>query len=339
MQFKNFQRIVLVGLAAAGTFLAECALFHFPFATGLDVLLLVWFTFVIGVIVMLWLQQSFSLELNAQEILSLSCAMGFGIFPMISALRHFLGFDHLHSPYPAIIEAVIAVLIGILAVNLRRIPREEYKKLFIATNELWIFAIGALLLFAAYNLQQFHYGADGSIVTHGLFGVDIPFLAGEVQGIRDFGSLRDLHQMGQPWQYHDWTYQLLALLSRDRTLGDLAFAAPLVAYTMFAFSIFTFAFRLTSSKLISYLGVALWFLVSGIEGGELSSYALSPSFIFGSMIFLNILLVLDLRFKNKGAQKAMDFFSDLTFSFGRAFANQAFFIFNDNSSDGLAGID
>ena len=124
---------------------------------------------------------------------------------------------------------------------------------------LWIFAIGILLLFAAYNFQQFHYGADGSIITRGLFGVDIPFLSGEVHGIRDFGNLRDLHQMGQPWHYHDWTYQLLALLPRERTLAELAFAAPLVGYTMLALSVFTLALRLTSNKFVAFSAVGAWF--------------------------------------------------------------------------------
>jgi hypothetical protein len=310
---KPTRLTIFLGLAATGIFLAECALFHFPFGTGLDVLLLVWLTFVIGAIVVLSLQHSFSLELGAHEILSLGCAMGFGVFPMLLGIRHVFGFDHLESPYPAIIDGVITALLVFLLVKIKRIPKEEYKKLFYAINNVWIFAIGALLLFAAYNLQQFHYGADGSIVTHGLFGVDIPFLAGEVHGIRDFGTLRDLHQMGQPWQYHDWTYQLLALLPRDRTLGDLAFVAPLVGYTMLALSIFTLSLRLTSNKYISYVAVALWFFVSGLESGELSSCALSPSFVFGSMIFLNALLVLDLRLKAKERNKQWIFSAILLF--------------------------
>ncbi len=294
---KPTRLTIILGLVAVGIFIAECALFHFPFATGLDVLLLVWFTVVIGLIVVLSLKESFSLELSAHGILSLGCALGFGVFPGLLSLRHVFGFDHLESPFPTIIDGVIAALVALLLTTLKRTPRVEYKKLFIATNDLWIFAIGALVLFAAYNLQQFHYSADGSIITRGLFGVDIPFLAGEVHGIRNFGTLRDLHQMGQPWQYHDWTYQLLALLPRDRTLGDLAFAAPLVGYVMLALSIFTLSLRLTGSKHISYVAVALCFLVSGLEGGELSSYALSPSFVFGSMIAINILLVFDLRIK------------------------------------------
>ena len=64
---------------------------------------------------------------------------------------------------------------------------------------------------------------------------------------------------------------------------------------MLALSIFTLAFRLTRSKYIAYIAVGAWFLVSSLEGGELNSYTLSPSFVFGSMIFLNALIVLDLR--------------------------------------------
>jgi hypothetical protein len=292
MSGKTIVISVVLSLIAAGMFLAECALFHFPFETGLDVLLLVWMTFVPGVLIIVSLRQKSSFDLAAHEVLSLGCALGFGVVPIVLWLLNLVGIGHVKT------NSAIINLISVSAASYFGQKKwKEFDKILPALNNTCIFAIGALLLFAAYNLQQFHYGEDGSIITHGLFGVDIPFLAGEVHGIRDFGTLRDLHQMGQPWQYHDWTYQLLALLPRDRTLPDLALAAPLVGYVMLALSIFTLSFRLTSSKLISYLTVALWFLVSGIEGGELSCYALSPSFVFGSMIFVNILLVFDLRMK------------------------------------------
>jgi hypothetical protein len=301
----------ILGFAAVGMFLAECVLFHFPFASGLDVLFLTWVTALIGVSLVLVIQYYSALELKPPEILSLGCAVGFGVVPVVSGLLHWVGVGKI-APQSAIMS--IMVFIGVtVPFNLIRKYGVGFDKQLRTFKVVWIFAIGALLLFAAYNLQQFHYAADGSIVTHGLFGVDIPFLAGEVHGIRDFGTLRDLHQMGQQWQYHDWTYQLLALLPRDRTVPDLAFAAPLVGYVMLALSIYTLSLRLTSSKLISYAAVALWFLVSGLEGGELSSYALSPSFVFGSMISLNILLVFDLRVKGKERQTQWVFSAILLF--------------------------
>jgi hypothetical protein len=287
---------IVLGLVAVGIFLAACALFHFPFETGFDVVYLVGLMLLPGLVVVLLLRQFFSLDLTAHEMLSLSGALGFGIIPVFSGVLHSVGIGPMGHMRP-IFLGIIVVLLVLLFV-FRQKFRFGFDAMLRAIQDVWIFAFAALLFFAAYNLQQFHYGADGSIVTHGLFGVDIPFLAGEVHGIRDFGALRDLHQAGQPWQYHDWTYQLLALLPRDRTLGDLAFAAPFVGYVMLALSIFTLALRLTRSKYNAYIAVGAWFLVSGLEGGELSSYALSPSFVFGSMIFLNVVLVLDLRLKN-----------------------------------------
>lgn len=303
--------IIFLSLIVVGIFLAECALFHFPFATGIDVIWLAWLTFTPGVIIVLLLQKKFLLDLAPYEILSLGCAVGFGIVPIILGAFQAVSMGRM-GPTGQILLGVI-VVIFILFLILRWNTLLGYNGLISAIKDWWIFAIGILLLFAAYNLQQFHYGSDGSIITHGLFGVDIPFLAGEVHGIRDFGTLRDLHQMGQPWQYHDWTYQLLALLPGDRTLPDLAFAAPLVGYTMLALSIFTLAFRLTRSKYIAYIAVGAWFLVSSLEGGELNSYTLSPSFVFGSMIFLNALIVLDLRLKNINRRHQLVFSSLLLY--------------------------
>ncbi len=311
MLAKPTRLTIFLGLVAAGMFFAESALFHFPFATGIDVISLAALTIVPGMLVMFLLRQFFLIDLTAHEILSLGCAVGFGITPIFLGIMHSVGMVQMGSIQPFLVGIIVALLVFLIVLR-QKFPFRLGGLLY-GFNRLWIFAIGILLLFAVYNLPQFHYGAEGSIITHGLFGVDIPFLAGEVHGIRDFGTLRDLHQMGQPWQYHDWTYQLLALLPRERTLPDLAFAAPLVGYAMLALSIFTLALRLTSNKFIAYIAVGAWFLVSGLQGGELSSYALSPSFVFGSMIFLNVLLALDLLLKTKERNKQWIFFAMLLY--------------------------
>jgi|GEM_PF-2086586 len=294
MPRKSVTALIALVLVAAGVFFAECAMFHFPFGSGLDVLWLVGMTLLPGALVVLVARQLFSLDLEAHQILSLGSAVGFGIPPVLLGTLHAFGMVHAETAFYII---RIAITITVLVLLITRKLRLGFQGQLRAINDLWIFAIGALLFFAAYNLLQFNYGVDGSIITHGLFGIDLPFLAGEVYGIRDFGALRDLHQMGQPWHYHDWTYQLLALLPRARTLPALALAAPLVGYTLLAFSIFALVLRFTRSKYIAYISVSLWFLVSGLQGGEPSSYALSPSFVFGSMIFLNVLLAIDLRMK------------------------------------------
>ncbi len=224
----------LLLLTAALLFVAECRIFHYPLATGLDAL---------------------------------------GLFALI------------------LVPSYALVWIG---ARLAGLPL----RMACSISDAFVMLNAVLIFFGLYNLQQFHFTPDGGIITRGLFGVDIPWLAGEVHGIRLFGTLRDLHQFACPWQYHDATYRLLALFPRERTLGDLAFAAPLVGYTLLAISVFAFVMRVTAQRAIAWFAVAAWFLVSGWGGLDQSSYALSPSFVFGSVIFLNVLLLLDVRSKH-----------------------------------------
>ena len=283
---------VCLALLAIGLFLLECFSFHFNFFTGTDALIIAALVILPGLLIVPEIRFRWNLELSLFEVFSVSSAIGFGIIPFVLAGLH--RFD-INPRNTTIVIMIIAIFQGLLW-N----PKMRHRY-FDGWSHIWKtvlgFTIGALVFFAAYNLTQFHYGPDGSIITHGLFGVDIPFLAGEIHGIRDFGTLRDLHQSAQAWHYHDWTYQLLALLPKERTLPDLAFAAPLVGYVLLAVSIFALAFRISGSKYTAYISVGVWFLVSGISGVELGSYALSPSFVFGSMILVNLLLVFDLRMK------------------------------------------
>jgi hypothetical protein len=287
-------------ILAIAIFLIECAVFHVPLSTGLDVLVLAGLM-IPGVFFVIELRRRFKLRLTSHEVISLGFAVGFGIVAISLEVLHWFNLPN---------YSIGVILLAILAVSSRYpfgINRKPYNTLRWrgALKDVWLFLIFTFLLFAAYNLQQFHFTSEGGIVTHGLFGIDIPFLAGQVHGIRDFGSLRDLHQNAQPWHYHDATYQLLALLPRNQTIADLAFAAPLVGYTLLAFSVFTLVVRFTSRRVIGFASVGAWFLVSGISGTELSSYALSPSFVFGSVIALNVLLLLDVRVKGHEGRKGL----------------------------------
>ena len=291
MSRDRLSTLAVLIVVAAGALLAECAFFHFPFAVGWDVLWLTGLTLLPGTLVVLLLRYFFAIEIEAHEILSLGAAVGFGLPALLLWIFRDLGIQHPDAIYYII---RVGITVTVLVLLLLRKLRLGFKGQLRAINDLFVLTIAALIFFAIYNLVQFHYGGDGSIVTRGLFGVDLPFLAGEIHGIQVFGSLRDLHQLAQPWHYHDWTYKLLALLPPERTLPDLAFAAPLVGYVLLAFSVFAYVQRITKSSYIAYISSALWFLVSGLGSGELGSYALSPSFVFGSIIILNVLLVLDL---------------------------------------------
>lgn len=148
-----------------------------------------------------------------------------------------------------------------------------------------------LLVVFAFNLQGFHYGADGSIIARGLFGEDLPFLAGEIDGLRYLPHLADLHQYAQGWSYHDATYRVLAMSDGTDTLDLLAWAFPLVGFAVLAFGAYAVVDRLTRNRFAAFGVVVLWFLSSAFWSSELTSYALSPSFIVGSVLLLALLLV------------------------------------------------
>ncbi len=289
--------LVILAIAAIGLFLAECAIFHFPAGTGIDVVWLAGLTLLPGTFIVLILRQFLRLDLEAHEILSLGTAVGFGIPPMLLGILHGLHIHHASTIYYVVRFSITATA---LVLMFQRKLRLGFPDQLLAINHLLIFAIGTFLFLGVFNLVQFHFGADGSIVTRGLFGVDLPFLAGEVHGIQDFGSLRDLHQLAQSWHYHDWSYQILALLPAWRTLPDLAFAAPLAGYTLLAFSVFAVVKRLTGNSYLSYSTAAVWFLANEMGRTEMQPYALSPSYVFGSILLLNALLLLDLRMKANG---------------------------------------
>ncbi len=294
MFLNRISATLTLALGIAGLFLGECLLFHFPLGVGADALWLMGLTLLPGIIVVLLFRHGFGLELKVPEILSLGGAIGFGLPPFILGILHDVGITNGLTIYYFFRIAIALILFLLIVLPKLHFGLEGKVR---TINYFLLFAIGALFLFAASNLQGFQFQADGSILTRGLFGTDLPFLAGEIHGLRNFGTLQDLHQMAEPWHYHDWTYQLLALFPSSRTLPDLALAAPLVGYTLLSFSLFTLVLTLTKRSYVAIISVPMWFLAGGLGNGELLSYALSPSFVFGSMILLNVLLTLDLRTK------------------------------------------
>jgi hypothetical protein len=280
----------LLPVTAAVLFLIECDIFHFPISTGIDVLWLAGLTILPGTLIVLIIAQYFRLSVTADEILMLGSVVGFGIPSFVLMLIHAIGLPHGTTVFYVIRFSFTAAGLGLILTRKITLGIADQIR---ALNRLWITLICVLLWFACYNLPNFHFTPNGNIVTHGLFGVDIPFLAGEVHGIQDYGTLRDLHQMAQPWHYHDATYQLLALLSKDHTIADLSFAAPLVGYTLLAYAIFVLLFHFTARKALAIAGASAWFLIGSFTGTEQGSYALSPSFVFGSLIFVTLFLVLD----------------------------------------------
>ena len=288
---------LLLGTLAIAIFLTECWVFHFSFAVGLDALSLAALILLPGVLAVLLLKQFAGLAVNGHEVLSLGAPVGFGIMLL---LLNLLGTAVIGCGNIILIGIPVSSVMLFLLLNSRFALldgltfRMELRDSLILLNSV-------LLFFAAFNLQQFHYRADGAILTRGLFGVDIPFLAGQVHGIRDFGALRDLNQNALSWHYHDAIYRLLALLPRGHTVDDIILAAPLVGYVLLAYSVFTIVLRLTQNNYsIAWLSVAAWFLAGSIPLSEIACAALSPSFVFGNVLLVNAIIIVDLLLLNRG---------------------------------------
>src|SRR5579883_222298 len=286
---------LILAVVAVALFIFESQLFGYPLAVGVDAFVLAFVIFIPGFAATRLFKLSREISLGPFETISLSGAIGFGLASLFALLKWEYGFP-IRSLY---IGFVVGSVIALAFPKGRKVWYPVAESLPV----LFISLIGVLCLLAISSLPNLRFLSDGAIQTRGLFGVDIPFLAGEIHGIRDFHALRDLHQSAQAWSYHDWTYQLLALLPRERTIDDVALASPIVGYTLLAVSIFALVLRLTKRKYTAGVSVIVWFVVSGLNGGELGSYALSPSFVYGSVLFLNALLVVDTLLKANKRQQ------------------------------------
>jgi hypothetical protein len=215
------------------------------------------------------------------ESIALSAALGFIIAALVQWVALSVGW---RNPIPLLIVAALAI------VTLASTRSFSWAAVRIATlGKLLPFFMLVVLLF---NLHGFQYGADGSIVTRGLFGQDLPFLAGEIDGLRYLPHLGDLHQSAQSWSYHDATYRVLAMSDPSDTLDLLAWAFPRVGYTVLAFGVYALADRWLRNRFAAALAVIIWFFSASFWGSELTSYALSPSFIVGSALLLALLVAL-----------------------------------------------
>lgn len=280
----------------------ECLLFHFDLLVAVHALDLLTIVLVPGFVIAELLALRFELELDGHQVLSLGAGIGFAAAALLLSLVPFhFDFICLVLPFALLWRTDFNWMMKWMGFG--AVPRVPMKD---ALRTMLLLFIASLVYLAIYNLQGFHFTSDGGIVTRGLFGVDIPFLAGEVHGLREFGTLRDLHQSAQPWQYHDAIYKILAHFQARTTISDLAFAAPLAGYSLLGLSVFAVVLHAAGNRVVAWFAVLAFFIASGWAGLDASSYALSPSFVFGSVLLINILLVFDIAAQKTGrARTAM----------------------------------
>lgn len=150
----------------------------------------------------------------------------------------------------------------------------------------------ATLFFLLFGLPWFHFAPNGSLLSYGYFGIDLPFLAGEAASIKHFGALRDLHQSGTVWYYHDLVYTLIAMVSRfsrSDIFVDLAFAFPIVGLSVLIAATRNSIELLTRSRSAAIFVTLLILLSSCLLASDQLPLLLSPSHLIGLALFISLL--------------------------------------------------
>jgi hypothetical protein len=234
-------------------------------------------------------------DLSWLEIVSFGSALGLGVTPTIFTLLASFG----SSGQTAIVLSCIDV--GLLATAF--FVRTKQKAFISGFTRAWIVCWGSLLLVSIflqfYNFNQLHLTPSGGIEATGLFGIDIPYLVGQFSSLKSYSDLRDLHQLAQPMYYHDFVYRFI-IVSQQFSKTDLFTftinGASLFNYLLLAISTYALVYPLSHKRTISWLAVASVFLLGSFTGTEQGSFALSPSFVWGTIIFLNLLQLLSKYF-------------------------------------------
>src|SRR6185312_5591193 len=191
-----------------------------------DVALFGWLCCAPGILLVYLIAQWSKHQLNPLELTTLGSALGLWIQPFFFSILRLFG----AWKFDFFVTDLFILLLVVLAFLAKRKTIEEtsfpYHQLWTTG---WSAVIIVFLFLGWYNFPNFHFAPTGSLVTRSLFGVDIPWLIGEVASIKNFGDLRDLHQYALPWSYHESTYQLIASVSRithSEIPSVVAFSAP-----------------------------------------------------------------------------------------------------------------
>lgn len=265
-------------LASAALLAIGCSYYHLDAYALIGLVGLILFVLLPGasVVGLLKLDDRFS----RAECVALAASIGFIMAAVVMWVEALTGVTSLDAIYVALFGSTIAY------------PRQRFA--IGQTMKLFVYALPlAIILVLCYNLAAFHYTGDGSIVARGLWGVDIPFLAGELHGLKQFGHLVDFHQSALPWDYHDATYRILTLFTRFGTLDLLAWVVPIFGYCVMAVGVYAVADRVIHNRIAALSTVVLWFFSGAVKFGTELSFAISPSFLFGTIIFCGFIIALD----------------------------------------------
>src|ERR1700733_1384738 len=162
---KGWVWTIAAAFLAVVVFLLDCVFFHLQFQSGFDAILLAVLILIPGLVISNILHRQFHIELSQPEAFSLSRALGFGFAAIVAQLFHSIEWPVI-TIYALLTIYLVAVFFSKKDARLHILSSDVVKPLA-------FILLFTLIFFATYNLQCFHYAADGAIVTRSLFGVDI----------------------------------------------------------------------------------------------------------------------------------------------------------------------
>jgi len=271
----------------------------------LDLLVMVWLAVVPGVLMIYIAALVRRWEFSWPEVLSIGSALGLGVAPTMFSVLGAWG----ASQYAAIAVSIVNIVLIFVALLVRVRLRRFFPGFTRAWKVLWVSFIFTAFFLQLYNFAQIHFTPRGDLSAADLFAIDIPYLVGQFSSLKHWGGLRDLHQLAQPMYYHDFVYRFIVTaqqFSKTDLFQLTIYIAPLFSYLLLAISTYALVYPLTHKKLISWLAVAAVFLLGSFISTEQGSFALSPSFVWGTVLFLNLLQLLVKFFWETSPLKKLD---------------------------------
>lgn len=152
-----------------------------------------------------------------------------------------------------------------------------------------------------YNFQGIHYTGD-TLVMRGLFAIDLPYLIGNMPSLDLYSQMRDMHQNGLWFPYHDHVYRAISVshqVGGSEYFSLISYSFPLFGSVCASISTFAlFRTRLTvRTALMSTVAVLL---LASTWGDHILTGALSPSYLGGIVYACAILLLIHLLHSAEG---------------------------------------
>jgi hypothetical protein len=274
--------------------------YNIELSLSLDLVVMFWGSVAPGILIVMIFSSVFSARLSWLQVFALGAALGLGVLPASYNLMRTFGGGREVLLVISFLNFSLVVVLNVLE------GRHQWPNFPHSIRSLWIVAWASLLVVGCflgwYNFANLHFDTQGNLLTHALSGIDPPYLIAEIASLKNFGHLHDIHQYATPFFYHDYVYIFSASIARvthSELLSIGFFALPVFSYTILTISVFAFIFSVNENRLVAAAAALSWLLLGSFVGTEQGASALSPSYVWGNILFINILNLLHHVFQSR----------------------------------------